>query len=121
MGYSHISQTGEVAARLNFPLQLSPGAELDGRAHDDSASLMQSLVELTQVMTNAHDILYPSKLRTEVLVKQGEYFLFLDHFRRGAFGLSLLGTVNINFLFQLLTATVLSGNPNNGRIVLLKS
>lgn len=82
VGYSHISQTGEVAARLNFPLQLSPGAELDGRAHDDSASLMQSLVELTQVMTNAHDILYPSKLRTEVLVKQGEYFLFLDHFRR---------------------------------------
>ncbi|OWZ76656.1 specific RNA polymerase II transcription factor [Cryptococcus neoformans] len=82
VGYSHISQTGEVAARLNFPLQLSPGAELDGTAHDDSASLMQSLVELTQVMTNAHDILYPSKLRTEVLVKQGEYFLFLDHFRR---------------------------------------
>ncbi|WVQ84669.1 hypothetical protein IAT38_006824 [Cryptococcus sp. DSM 104549] len=33
-------------------------------------------------MTNAHDILYPSKVRTEVLVKQGEYFLFLDHFRR---------------------------------------
>ncbi|WVO21275.1 uncharacterized protein IAS62_002582 [Cryptococcus decagattii] len=82
VGYSHISQTGEIAARLNFPLQLSPGAELDGTAHDDSASLMQSLVELTQVMTNAHDILYPSKLRTEVLVKQGEYFLFLDHFRR---------------------------------------
>nr|ODN90968.1 specific RNA polymerase II transcription factor [Cryptococcus depauperatus CBS 7855] len=82
VGYSHISQTGEAAARLNFPLQLSQSTELNGAAHNDSASLMQSLVELTQIMTNAHDILYPSKLRTETLVKQGEYFLFLDHFRR---------------------------------------
>ncbi|WRT70131.1 uncharacterized protein IL334_007125 [Kwoniella shivajii] len=67
---------------MNFPLQLSPGADTDESAHDDSASLMQSLVELTQIMTNAHDILYPSKSRTAVLVRQGEYFLFLDHFRR---------------------------------------
>ncbi|WWD19715.1 hypothetical protein CI109_104179 [Kwoniella shandongensis] len=82
VGYSHISQTGEAAARINFPLQLSPGADTDETLHDDSASLMQSLVELTQIMTNAHDILYPSKSRTAVLVRQGEYFLFLDHFRR---------------------------------------
>jgi len=40
----------------------------------DSASLMQALVELTQIMTNAHDILYPSKSRTDILVRQGEYF-----------------------------------------------
>ncbi|WWC91805.1 uncharacterized protein L201_006752 [Kwoniella dendrophila CBS 6074] len=89
VGYSHISQTGETAARINFPLQLSPGTNNEndennpeGRTHDDSASLMQALVELTQIMTNAHDILYPSKSRTAVLVRQGEYFLFLDHFRR---------------------------------------
>nr|XP_018260769.1 specific RNA polymerase II transcription factor [Kwoniella dejecticola CBS 10117]OBR82927.1 specific RNA polymerase II transcription factor [Kwoniella dejecticola CBS 10117] len=90
VGYSHISQTGEAAARMNFPLQLSPGSESENNdgdpssstSHDDSASLMQALVELTQIMTNAHDILYPSKSRTAVLVRQGEYFLFLDHFRR---------------------------------------
>nr|XP_019010426.1 specific RNA polymerase II transcription factor [Kwoniella pini CBS 10737]OCF49207.1 specific RNA polymerase II transcription factor [Kwoniella pini CBS 10737] len=90
VGYSHISQTGEAAARMNFPLQLSPGSESEhndgdpssSTSHDDSASLMQALVELTQIMTNAHDILYPSKSRTAVLVRQGEYFLFLDHFRR---------------------------------------
>ncbi|WVQ74282.1 hypothetical protein IAR50_003879 [Cryptococcus sp. DSM 104548] len=84
VGYSHISQTGQAAARLNFPYQLSqsPGSSTDDQQHDDSASLMQSLVELTQVMTNAHDILYPSRLRTETLVRQGEYFLFLDNFKR---------------------------------------
>ncbi|WVR00116.1 hypothetical protein IAU59_007258 [Kwoniella sp. CBS 9459] len=82
VGYSHISQTGSAAARENFPLQLSPGDVNDENTHDDSASLMQALVELTQIMTNAHDILYPSKSRTAILVRQGEYFLFLDHFRR---------------------------------------
>ncbi|WVR07572.1 hypothetical protein IAU60_004614 [Kwoniella sp. DSM 27419] len=82
VGYSHISQTGSAAARVNFPLQLSPGETSDESTHDDSASLMQALVELTQIMTNAHDILYPSKARTAILVRQGEYFLFLDHFRR---------------------------------------
>ncbi|OCF41353.1 specific RNA polymerase II transcription factor [Kwoniella heveanensis CBS 569] len=82
VGYSHISQTGSAAARENFPLQLSPGEVNDENTHDDSASLMQALVELTQIMTNAHDILYPSKSRTAILVRQGEYFLFLDHFRR---------------------------------------
>ncbi|ODN73302.1 hypothetical protein L202_07849 [Cryptococcus amylolentus CBS 6039] len=84
VGYSHVSQTGQAAARLNFPYQLSqsPGSSTDDQQHDDSASLMQSMVELTQVMTNAHDILYPSRLRTETLVRQGEYFLFLDSFKR---------------------------------------
>ncbi|KAK8853288.1 hypothetical protein IAR55_003992 [Kwoniella newhampshirensis] len=82
VGYSHISQTGEAAGRVNFPLQLSPGAESDETMHDDSASLMQALVELTQIMTNAHDSLYPNKMRTATLVRQGEYFLFLDGYRR---------------------------------------
>ncbi|ODN94768.1 specific RNA polymerase II transcription factor [Cryptococcus wingfieldii CBS 7118] len=84
VGYSHVSQTGQAAARLNFPYQLSQssGSSTDDQQHDDSASLMQSMVELTQVMTNAHGILYPSRLRTETLVRQGEYFLFLDSFKR---------------------------------------
>lgn len=75
VGYSHISQTGERAAVSNFPYMLNHGPASPSTDNDtDSASLMQSLVELTQIMTNAHDILYPSKTRTDILVRQGEYF-----------------------------------------------
>lgn len=89
VGYSHVSQTGEAAARENFPYMLSPGGPGDPPTGNDSASLMQALMELTQVclrsttkfdkadeqiMTNAHDILYPSKGRTSALVSQGTYF-----------------------------------------------
>jgi hypothetical protein len=75
VGYSHISQTGERAAVANFPYMLNHGPSSPQANEDtDSASLMQALVELTQIMTNAHDILYPSKSRTDILVRQGEYF-----------------------------------------------
>jgi hypothetical protein len=75
VGYSHISQTGERAAVANFPYMLNHGPSSPNANEDtDSASLMQALVELTQIMTNAHDILYPSKSRTDILVRQGEYF-----------------------------------------------
>ncbi|KAL7419170.1 hypothetical protein Q5752_006006 [Cryptotrichosporon argae] len=83
-GYSNISQTGEAAALVNFPYMLagtsgaSPTPRLDVA---DSASLMQAQLELTQIMTNAHDILFSTRARTAALVKQGEYFKFLDHFR----------------------------------------
>jgi hypothetical protein len=33
-------------------------------------------------MTNAHDILFSTPSRTSALVRKGEYFKFLDHFRR---------------------------------------
>ncbi|KAK1927726.1 hypothetical protein DB88DRAFT_479042 [Papiliotrema laurentii] len=81
-GYSHVSQTGEAAARENFPYMLSPGGPGNSQQSDDSASLMQALMELTQIMTNAHDILYPSKGRTSILVSQGTYFKYCDHFRK---------------------------------------
>jgi len=59
----------------NFPYMLNHGPSSPNANEDtDSASLMQALVELTQIMTNAHDILYPSKSRTDILVRQGEYF-----------------------------------------------
>lgn len=75
MGYSHISQTGETAAKNNFPYMLKHSPRNPAATNDtDSASLMQALVELTQIMTNAHDLLYPSKMRTDILVRQGEYF-----------------------------------------------
>jgi len=46
-GYSSIAQTGEAAARENFPLMLGDGG-------DDSASLMQALIELTQSALSFH-------------------------------------------------------------------
>ena len=36
-----------------------------------------SYVELTQTMTSAHDILYPSKDRTIALVRVGEYYKYV--------------------------------------------
>lgn len=36
----------------------------------------KSYVELTQTMTSAHDVLYPSKDRTIALVKVGEYYKY---------------------------------------------
>ncbi|GMK59278.1 hypothetical protein CspeluHIS016_0702930 [Cutaneotrichosporon spelunceum] len=77
-GYSDISQTGEAAARVNFPYMMQ-GEVVDT---NDSASLMQATLELTQIMTNAHDILFSTPTRTKNLVRKGEYFKYLDHFRR---------------------------------------
>lgn len=89
-GVSDISQTGEAAARLNFPYMMqqadtpstnapSPAGPIDT---NDSAAMMQAHMELTQIMTNAHDILFSTPARTSQLVRKGEYFKFLDHFRR---------------------------------------
>ncbi|CAK9782838.1 hypothetical protein CC85DRAFT_286422 [Cutaneotrichosporon oleaginosum] len=77
-GYSDIAQTGEAAARVNFPYMMQ-GEVVDA---NDSASMMQATLELTQIMTNAHDILFSTPSRTKNLVRKGEYFKFLDHFRR---------------------------------------
>lgn len=45
---------------------------------DDFASLLQAYVELTQIMTSCHDILYPSKERTLSMITTGEYYKHLD-------------------------------------------
>ncbi len=36
------------------------------------------LMCLVSVMSNAHDVLYPSQMRTHSLVKYGEYFKYMD-------------------------------------------
>lgn len=46
------------------------------------ASPFTSYVELTQLMTSVHDILYPSRERTIALAKMGEYHKYLDEFKR---------------------------------------
>ncbi|KAF8896935.1 hypothetical protein CPB85DRAFT_1328559 [Mucidula mucida] len=71
----------EPSAYTNFPsLRPVPGLQ------DDYASVVQAYVDLTQTMTNAHDILYPSKDRTIALVRVGEYYKYLDAFTRSING-----------------------------------
>ncbi|CED83259.1 Zn(2)-C6 fungal-type DNA-binding domain [Phaffia rhodozyma] len=67
----------ENIASINFPsLRPIPSEQ------DDFASVVQALVELTQTMTAAHDVLYPSHDRTMSLVRAGEYYKYLDEFSR---------------------------------------
>jgi hypothetical protein len=68
-------------ANANFPsLRPIPGVQ------DDLASVVQALVELTQQMTTAHDVLYPSNDRTISLVRGGVYYRHLDDFTRSING-----------------------------------
>lgn len=86
-GYSSISQTGEAAAAIHFPYMMNPTSATPGEPPtlvdvNESASMMQAHLELTQIMTNAHDILFSTPSRTSALVRKGEYFKFLEHFKR---------------------------------------
>ncbi|KAM0754657.1 hypothetical protein T439DRAFT_118591 [Meredithblackwellia eburnea MCA 4105] len=64
-------------AAKNFPaLRFIPEIQ------DDFASLLQAYVELTQIMTSSHDILYPTKERTINLIRLGEYYKYIDEFQR---------------------------------------
>jgi hypothetical protein len=48
----------------------------------DNSSLVMAYVELTQILTNIHDTLYPSRDRTIALVHVREYYRMLDEFTR---------------------------------------
>lgn len=61
-GFSSSAQTGPAAAPGNFPFLIQ------GPQQEDLASLVQAYVELTQLMSNAHDCLYPNAARTRSLV-----------------------------------------------------
>ncbi|CAN6613324.1 hypothetical protein TRVA0_005S02432 [Trichomonascus vanleenenianus] len=49
---------------------------------DDFASLMEAHVELTDILSNIHETLYPNRDRTIALVRAGEYQQTLDEFTR---------------------------------------
>ncbi|KAK9249648.1 hypothetical protein V1507DRAFT_470026 [Lipomyces tetrasporus] len=62
---------------LNFPtLSISNGNREDYSSH------VQAHIELTQILTNIHDTLYPSRDRTIALVLVGEYYRILDEYTR---------------------------------------
>ncbi|KAK9234579.1 hypothetical protein V1525DRAFT_412614 [Lipomyces kononenkoae] len=69
---------------LNFP-SLAPS---NGN-REDFSSHVQAHVELTQILTNIHDALYPSRDRTIALVFVGEYYRNLDEYTRSFTAFSL--------------------------------
>lgn len=92
--FESLPETGmefSAEAHMNFPplasvpksqalnSENSLTARLNGRDH---SLLVQAHVELTQILTNIHDSLYPSKDRTIILVRKGQYYRMLDEFTR---------------------------------------
>ena len=65
--------------RSDFPT-LHPAQQ----AGTDYAKVMQAYLDLTQIVSNAHDILYPSKERTMSIITRGDYPRYLDDFARSA-------------------------------------
>lgn len=60
----------------DFPsLQPRPGR------HDDFAAIFEANLELTQLFSNAHDVLYATKSRSNQLNFGGEYVKYIDDFR----------------------------------------
>jgi hypothetical protein len=49
--------------------------------HDDFAAIYQANLELTQLFSNAHDVLYATKSRSNQLNFGGEYVKYIDDFR----------------------------------------
>ncbi|KAK9454595.1 hypothetical protein V1511DRAFT_460788 [Dipodascopsis uninucleata] len=62
---------------VNFPTM----ARSSGNSEDYSSHI-QAQIELTQILTNIHDTLYPSRDRTITLVNVGEYYRILDELTR---------------------------------------
>ncbi|KAK3652757.1 hypothetical protein LTR56_005052 [Elasticomyces elasticus] len=52
-----------------------------GRPQDDFAAIFQANLELTQLFSNAHDVLYATKSRSNQLNFGGEYVKYIDDFR----------------------------------------
>lgn len=107
-GFSASAQTGPAAAPGNFPylceITAPKGAPADYPEQDDLASLIQCYLELTQLMSNAHDVLYPNAARTRSLVVHGEYFKYIDELVRSLDGFKVLWLEKRWKLFPLTDA-----------------
>ncbi|WWD19773.1 hypothetical protein CI109_104237 [Kwoniella shandongensis] len=91
-GFSSSYQTGPAAALTNFPFlrEIKHGDPGGEHPQEDLASLVQAYLELTQMMSNAHDVLYPNAARTRSLVVHGEYFKYIDEMARSLDGFKVL-------------------------------
>ncbi|CAG7983524.1 unnamed protein product [Penicillium olsonii] len=66
----------------DFP-SLKPQPDNEGSV-EDYASVLQATMELTQILHNAHSILYPSKERTLAMIHEGNYARYLDDFQKAS-------------------------------------
>ncbi|KAK5061941.1 hypothetical protein LTR44_003316 [Exophiala sp. CCFEE 6388] len=66
---------------------------------DNYAAYLQCLMQITQALTNAHDLLYPSKSRSIALAKAEQYYKHIDEF-----GESLMGCVDARFIIEAINA-----------------
>jgi len=57
-----------------------PALQPSSDAEDDYASVLHATIELTQLLHNAHGILYSSKPRTMEMMRVGDYSRYLDDF-----------------------------------------
>ncbi|CAH0002578.1 unnamed protein product [Clonostachys byssicola] len=81
MGQSFWSRGPSLSSKLtneDFPNLKS----LPGMGEEDLASALQAKTELTQILYNAHGILYSSTERTLAMVNDGDYARYLDDFQR---------------------------------------
>lgn len=51
---------------------------------ENYTSVLEATIELTQILHNAHAILYSSQERTRIMVRDGDYSRYLDDFQRAA-------------------------------------
>lgn len=67
----------------DFPsLRFNRGDDYAGyNRNDDFAAIFQANLELTQLFSNAHDVLYATKNRSNQLNAGGEYVKYIDDFR----------------------------------------
>ncbi|OCF34202.1 specific RNA polymerase II transcription factor [Kwoniella heveanensis BCC8398] len=109
-GFSSSAQTGPAAAYRSFPFlrEIKPSPESAGAENEhpqeDLGSIVQAYLELTQMMSNAHDVLYPNSARTRSLVVHGEYFKYLDEMARSLDAFKLLWRTKKWTLFPLTDA-----------------
>lgn len=58
-----------------------PSLRASANSSDDYAAIWEAHMELTQLFSNAHDVLYSSKNRSAQLNSGGEYVKYIDDFR----------------------------------------
>ncbi|KAJ9610625.1 hypothetical protein H2200_005402 [Cladophialophora chaetospira] len=79
--------------------------EIEG-LQDDHAAYLQCLMHITQVLSNAHDLLYPSKSHSLAIAKAEHYYKHIDEFTEG-----LMGSVDARFIIEAMNAGGLAYLP----------
>jgi hypothetical protein len=80
MGQSFWSRGPSLSTKFtaaDFPT-LHPSSSTE----EDYAFILEATIELTQLLHNAHDVLYTSRSRTLEIMQMGDYSRYLDDFMK---------------------------------------